>query len=338
MRVLMAAAAMALAALAFGVQAVSAAPPVFPNSSYSKTVAENAAVNSEVITVKSSTEGAEHALTGTGAEDFKLDKDTGVITVQRPLDYEKMESYSLTVTASASGESTAVPLTITVTDVGPAFPNSSYSFTVAENAAVNSEVITVKSSTEGAEHELSGTGNDDFEIVKTTGVITVNKTLDYEKKNSYDLMVTARASGESTDVPLTITVPNVGPAFGKASYGFTVAEDKDKPYEVGTVTASPAGAEYTLSGVNAGDFTLNKDTGVITVQVTLDHEDTSSYSLTVTATDSAKETTSVPVTITVTDVGPSFGKASYGFTVAEDAAANAEVGTVRPARRARSTR
>ena len=117
----------------------------------------------------------------------------------------------------------------------PVFPNSSYSKTVAENAAVNSEVITVKSSTEGAEHELSGTGNDDFEIVKTTGVITVNKTLDYEKKNSYDLMVTARASGESTDVPLTITVPNVGPAFGKASYGFTVAEDAAANAEVGTV-------------------------------------------------------------------------------------------------------
>ena len=162
-------------------------------------------------------------------------------------DYEAApNSYSLMVKAKARGESAEVPLTITVTNVGPAFAESSYSKTAAENAAVNSEVITVKSSTEGAEHELSGTGNDDFEIVKTTGVITVNKTLD--------------------------------------------------------------------------------------------HEDTSSYSLTVTATDSAKETTSVPVTITVTDVGPSFGKASYGFTVAEDAAANAEVGTVRPARRARSTR
>ena len=319
MRVLMAAAAMALAALAFGVQAVSAAPPVFPNSSYSKTVAENAAVNSEVITVKSSTEGAEHELSGTGNDDFEIVKTTGVITVNKTLDYEKRNSYSLTVTARVGSESTDVPLTITVTNVGPAFPNSSYSFTVAENAAVSSEVITVKSSTEGAEHELSGTGNDDFEIVKTTGVITVNKTLDYEKKNSYDLMVTARASGESTDVPLTITVTNVGPAFGKASYGFTVAEDKDKPYEVGTVTASPAGAEYTLSGVNAGDFTLNKDTGVITVRSALhDHGD---------------DQRSGHVT------GPaSFGKASYGFTVAEDAAANAEVGTVRPARRARSTR
>ncbi len=60
----------------------------------------------------------------------------------------------------------------------------------------------------------------------------------------------------------------------------------------------------------------------------LNYEAMPSYSLTVTATDSDKETTSVPVTITVTDVGPSFGKASYSFTIDEDAESNAEVGTV----------
>ncbi len=300
--------------------------PAFAESSYSKTVAENAAVNSEVITVKSSTEGAEHALSGAGKGDFDIGKTTGVITV-KSLDYETTNSYSLTVTASAGGESTDVPLTVTVTDVGPSFGKASYGFTVAEDQDKPHKVGTVTASPAGAEYTLSGDNAGDFKLDKDTGVITVQVTLDYETTNSYSLTVMAQDSDkEKASVPVTITVTNVGPSFGKASYGFTVAENVESNAEVGKVTASPAGAEYALSG--SPDFTVHKDTGVITVKQDLDYEKTESYSLTVTATDSDNEPASVKVTITVTDAGPRFGKASYSFTVAESTAKDAAVGTV----------
>ena len=327
MRVLMAAAAMALAALAFGVQAVRAAAPEFPQDSYTFTIAEDVAQGEIVGTVLST--GAKHTLLNdpdpTG---FEIDEVSGDIRLKHTLDYETTPSYSLKVNANTSDGDTVAPVTITVTDVAsPVFAETSYSIEVAEDAESGATVGTVKSSTEGAEHALSGTGHKDFKIGLTDGVIQLDKPVDFETTPSYTLTVTATARGESADVEVTITVTNVGPVFPETSYSFTVAEDQDKPHKVGTVTASPEGAKYTLSGVNAGDFKLDEDTGVITVQVTLDYEKTPSYSLMVMASDS-DEKDSVPVTITVTDVGPSFGKASYSFTVAESAATGTEVGTV----------
>ncbi len=94
MRVLMAAAAMALAALAFGVQAVRAAPPVFPQDSYTFTIAEDVAQGEIVGTVLST--GAKHTLLNdpdpTG---FEIDEVSGDIRLKHTLDYETTPSYSL---------------------------------------------------------------------------------------------------------------------------------------------------------------------------------------------------------------------------------------------------
>ena len=62
----------------------------------------------------------------------------------------------------------------------------------------------------------------------------------------------------------------------------------------------------------------------------LDHETTPSASLTVEATTADAATATVAVTVTVADVdeAPAFGSTDYAFSVAEDAAADAAVGTV----------
>ena len=66
------------------------------------------------------------------------------------------------------------------------------------------------------------------------------------------------------------------------------------------------------------------------VGVFLDYETTASYTLTVRAVAGDGDAGTATVTITVTDVAepPTFGEASYAFSIAEDAAAGAAVGTV----------
>ena len=103
---------------------------------------------------------------------------------------------------------------------------------------------------------------------------------------------------------------------------------------VGTVTATAranGAVSFALTaGNDAGAFTLDASTGAITVAGALDYETTASYTLTVTASHGVSTTTaSVAVTVTDVDEPPTFGAASYAFSVAEDAAVAAAVGTVK---------
>ena len=170
----------------------------------------------------------------------------------------------------------------------------------------------------------------------------MKQPLDYETKSSYSLTVTATDSdNEPASVKVTITVTDVGPRFGKASYGFTVAESAAKDTAVGTVTASPeagfTGVIYNLTGVGNAHFAIDKVSGQITVVKDLDYETQRSYDLMVKAESATPDQgvtrtpdeTSVPLTINVGDVGPAFSQSSYSFTVADDAPTGKVVGTVK---------
>ena len=56
------------------------------------------------------------------------------------------------------------------------------------------------------------------------------------------------------------------------------------------------------AGNDAGKFTINSSTGVITTAAALDYETTTSYTLTVTATDSFGNASTTTQTVNVTDV------------------------------------
>ena len=106
---------------------------------------------------------------------------------------------------------------------------------------------------------------------------------------------------------VTITVTDVAepPAFGAASYAFSVAEDAAVDAAVGTVGATVRAngtVTYAITaGNDAGAFAIGASSGAITVAAALDYETTTSYALTVTASHGQSATTA-PVAITVTDV------------------------------------
>ena len=190
-------------------------------------------------------------------------------------------------------------------------------FTVKEDAAVGSEVGKLRAEDpEGGNLTFSitdGNTGDVFAISGSAGLITVAKALDFETTPSYTLTVRVEDSEEnSVTGTVTITVTDVAdnnaPTFADASR--EVAEDASPGDNVGDpVTATDADAGQTLSYAiksgNTGDvFAIDGSTGQITVAGALDHEDTETYTLTVTATDDgtpAKEA-DAEVTITVNDV------------------------------------
>ena len=322
-------------------------PPAFGEVSYTFTLAEDAAVAAAVGSVSASDPNDGDTVTfsitaGNTGDVFGINAASGAITVAAALDFETRSTYSLTVQASDSeSAASTLTVTVTVTDVAepPVFGATSYAFSVAEDAAEDAAVGTVSATVRanGAVTYAITAGNDSgaFAVDSSSGAITVAAALDYETTTSYALTVTASHGVSTATVAVTITVTDVAelPVFGESSYAFSVAEDAAEEGAVGTVSATVRAngtVTYAITaGNDAGAFAIDASTGAITVDDALDYETTTSYALTVTASHGVS-TSTVAVAITVTDVAepPVFGESSYAFSVAEDAAEEAAVGTV----------
>ena len=120
--------------------------------------------------------------------------------------------------------------------------------------------------------------------------------------------------GGSSSVTVRVVAPdpepqvNRAPAFPGSSTTRFIVENSASGANVGArVTASDPDRDtltYTLTGTDAGSFTINSSIGQITVgaNTMLDYETKASYMVTVTATDPVGDSDSIDVTITVTNV------------------------------------
>lgn len=171
-----------------------------------------------------------------------------------------------------------------------------------------------------------------------SGVIGVYSRLDRETDDFYTLNVEARDGGNPSkdalvDVKITISDVNDNkPLFNKPSYSPSINEDASTGTSVVTVFAKDddmgKNKEITYdikTGNEQGMFILDENSGLITLNQTLDHETKSSYALVVTASDHGTPplSSSVDVMVIVNDVNdnpPKFPKSLYNCTVAENLA------------------
>ena len=131
-------------------------------------------------------------------------------------------------------------------------------------------------------------------------------------------------------------VLNVNPNVPSASDAIlTFAEDSQIGTSVGTVIATDADADNTLSyAITAGNtgsgFTINATTGEITTAVAFDFETATQYALTVTVSDDGTPSLSDTATITVnvTNVNEAIIANDTSGTLAEDAAIGSAVASV----------
>ena len=203
----------------------------------------------------------------------------------------------------------------------PAFPGSSTTRSIDENSAsgvnVGAAVRATDADGDRLTYSLTGTDAGSFTINSSTGQIMVGAgtTLDYETKASYMVTVTATdPDGASDIIDVTIMVTDVDepannpPAFSDDEVTRSVPENSPPGTNVGDpVTGTDPDRDtltYTLTGTDAGSFTINSSTGQIMVGAgtTLDYETKETYMVTVTATDSQMATDTIDVTIMVTDV------------------------------------
>ncbi|MDE2718085.1 MAG: cadherin domain-containing protein [Chloroflexota bacterium] len=307
-------------------------PPVFTSDTYTFTVSEDARVWPAVHSVGTVSatdpdegDGLLYRITaGNGAGRFNVvsSHHGGQILVWAALDYETVSSYTLTVEArdGKEGGTSSATVEISVTNVdegGPPAPDdlavsfTEGTFSISWSAATGADRYL-------AMHRVGGADGNWTNLDSTT---STSQTFTPEDGvacgTTYEFRVQAHGDGEthiadwgapSGLVSHTTRACNRAPAFGSATYEFSVSEDASTGTSVGTVSAidPDEGDSVTYSITDGNDeskFSIGSSGGNIAVAGSLDYETVSSYTLTVEASDGKEgSTSSATVEISVTNV------------------------------------
>ena len=319
---------------------VSDNAPAFSATSYDATVSETAASGSDVVSAPAAdvdtNETLTYAITGGNVSGLFTIDGNGDITLARALDYEVARSHALTIRVTDSGGNTdTANVAITVTDVNdeaPVFGLPSYTASLAENAALNSNVIQIAATDADANDTVSYSitdGDTELFSIDANGQITLKGALDYETATRHTLTIQATDRADNTGTTtVTINVIDLNdndPAFSEDSYEATLAEDTVSRSAVVSAPATDADngntLTYTITGGNgAGLFSIDSD-GDITLARALDYETATRHTLTIRVTDNGGKADTANVVIAVTDINdnnPIFNEASYDQTFAEN--------------------
>lgn len=280
---------------------------------------------------------------------FALAADSGIVTLRRALDRETAAEHRLVVRAQDAGRpprSATATLRLTVADVNdnpPEFEFRAYRASVSELTAPGAAVLRVRAASRdvGVNAEVryalvGGDDRDDFEIDAASGALRVARPLDYERRHEYLLAVQAVDGGapplsDLASINVTIIDGNDNaPTFSQPAYAARVREDAiigDRVLQLIADDAdSGANGRVTYSiarGDSDGRFTIDADTGYLSVAALLDRETVAAYALEVRARDRGLPAleTHARVDVEVLDANdnpPRFARANYSAVVQED--------------------
>ncbi|XP_043223379.1 protein dachsous-like [Amphibalanus amphitrite] len=329
------------------IQDVNDNQPIFNQSRYFATIPENATIGSSVLQVfATDTDSAANGRVtysinrrqSDHQSNFKIDPNSGVISVNRPLDFESRQVHELVVVARDNGaqplETTAF-VSIRVSDVNDNLPTINLIFLsedasprIAEDAQPGEFVARISVNDPDTKEEYDNisvnvtlSGGDGHFGLKTHDniiyLVIVSRPLDRELKPNYTLTVRATDQGtpplvatRSFDLLVTDTNDNA-PRFEKAEYHTSVLEVADPGTEVLQVTAldsdegSNSRVHYSLlpgEETHADWFEIDENTGLITTRAHIDCETEPEPRVTVLATDGGSPPLSATAAVRVTIV------------------------------------
>ncbi|XP_065601880.1 protocadherin-16 [Cyrtonyx montezumae] len=293
---------------------------------------------------------------------FAIDPATGIITTAAPLDYEKDPQPQLTVLATDRGtpplSSSAVVLVALqdVNDNEPVFRSNFYNVSLKENTAVGTCFlqVTATDADSGLFGSLSyslgsGIGSvvpTQFSIDKHTGHLCTVQPLDRDEGTSaYDFTITAvDGGGLNSMVYVKVFLEDINdnrPVFYPLEYAASISTQSMPGTAVLRVTAHDKDegihgkVTYRIVLGNSPPlFSLNKDTGVISLSWSLSGKANTLVQLVISAEDGgglqAQPNARVNISIVEGTVSPPvFEQAQYFFTVPEDTLQGTSVGAVR---------
>ena len=289
-----------------------------------------------------------HYYLATNTSLFSVDSVSGVLSVTSPLDREGMSGSQVSLQVIVVDEGSPVQLSSTCTvnikiidinDNRPVFtmpPQQSVSINVAESRVVGSLVYTLHA--QDSDVAENGRVTYDwavampdrhFELNNTSGEIRLKSALDFEDKQSYQLMVKAEDHGQSqltATATITINVVDVNDITPHFLNGTTIALNVLESLTINSLVAHVVATdaesvangngriEYSFaSGNNDNTFSINRQTGSVFLAKPLNQSLSPSYNLVIQAQDSpasgARRSATLSLRIAVlpfSDTGPYF--------------------------------
>ncbi|NJK83608.1 MAG: cadherin repeat domain-containing protein [Saprospiraceae bacterium] len=200
--------------------------PVVTIADFSLPENQTAGVVATVTSTDPETEPVTYTMEG--GTPFSINE-TGDISLNSVLDFETTASYNLNITATDGTNNVQEEVTVTITNVNENPTVEPATFTIAENAALNTVVGQITASDVDAnttlQFALSGTGASDFAI-SNTGEITLASALDFEALDSYTLTVQVSDGDLTDEATVNISVSNVNEAPVATIADFSLPEIK----------------------------------------------------------------------------------------------------------------
>ncbi|NWI17698.1 CELR3 protein, partial [Crypturellus soui] len=270
----------------------------------------------------------------------------GIIWTKTKLDYESQKNYTLNISLSDGKAEDYATVFITVTDVNdnsPVFGVTSTTLNMLEDVPVGTALINVSAT--DADEGFNGfvvyilKGGEGKMDIDSSGLILLEKELDRETQEIYNLTVIASDQGQpvlSTALNLTVIVDDVNdnpPVFGSSRYEVDVFENEVLGSALLTLSATDldAGAnalvKYRIISqrppTSLPVFRVNLTTGQLSLSQQLDYETIKQYELEVEASDGGQPSlnTTTAVVLHVLDVNdnpPEFNQAAYDVFVFEN--------------------
>lgn len=348
------------------IQDVNDNQPIFNQSRYFTTVAENATIGTSVLRVfATDTDSGRNGKTSYSINRRQSDRDnffvidpkTGVISVNRPLDFESKGVHELVVVARDNGvqplETTAF-VSIRVTDVNDNQPTINLIFLsddatpkISEDAQPGEFVARISVNDPDSKEEYSNVnvtlqgGDGHFGLTTRDNIIylvIVSFPLDRELKPNYTMTVIAKDQGtpplhaaRAFDLKVTDMNDNA-PEFDKTVYYANVLEVADPGTSVFQLSAvdrdegNNSAVVYSIKyapETHSDWFQIDPKTGLITTRKHIDCETDPVPQITVIATDNGIPplSSSATVIITIRDVNdnePIFDQSFYNVSVREN--------------------
>lgn len=276
---------------------------------------------------------------------FAID-DKGVISTEDKLDYETQKSYTLDISLSDGNITDYATVFIRVTDVNdnsPVFGTTNPTIAIMENLPVGTNVTSVSAT--DVDEGFNGLvvyilkGGEGKMDIDSSGLILLQKVLDREEQELYNLTVIASDQGQpprSTALNLTVIVDDVNdnpPVFNSSRYEVKVPEDQELGIPLLTLFATDqdAGANalvtYQITDQQPQTFSpvflIDSSTGQLSLNQQLDYETIKEFEVKVEASDGGQPalSTETLVVVHVEDVNdnpPEFSQAVYDVFVFEN--------------------
>uniref|UniRef100_A0A8D3BT84 Cadherin domain-containing protein n=1 Tax=Scophthalmus maximus TaxID=52904 RepID=A0A8D3BT84_SCOMX len=311
--------------------------PVCIQTEYKTNVKENSLKGTVLTTVSASDadegpHGHVHYSISTapkGALDlFNVDKESGVVTLNGKLDYEKFRHYEIDVQASdEGGNSDVCKVIIEVQDTNdnpPAINIMSASSSVSEDVKPGT-VLTMMNiqdpdSNENGKVHCTLDENAQFTIMSTSNnffTLVTDSELDRERASEYNITVTCSDEGVpslSSSVTLTLQISDVNdnaPVFESSSYEAYIVENNTPGLSIFTVKARDADwnqnarvsyilEDSSVNGVPVSSYvSVSADSGVIHAVRSFDYEQIKDFQFRVKAQDGGSPPLSSNVTVKV---------------------------------------